>query len=87
MNNIVEFPIADKPITESGLTSLRPTNFTPKHFAISRSHIGDCVEMSQIAAQKVSDAKCNDEGLAFAVFHTHGDAFEPEKALLRSLGG
>jgi hypothetical protein len=34
-------------------------------------HIRDCVEMSKIAAQMMGYARCDDEGLAFAVFHLH----------------
>jgi hypothetical protein len=32
-------------------------------------HIGDCVCMGQIASEIMANAKCDDEKLAFAVFH------------------
>ena len=32
-------------------------------------HIGDCVCMGRIASQSMANAKCDDEKLAFAVFH------------------
>ena len=42
-------------------------------------HIHDCVMMSQVAAEQMCNAACNDEGLSFAVFHLHEMLLNLEK--------
>jgi hypothetical protein len=42
-------------------------------------HIHDCVMMSQVAAQQMGNAACNDDGLSFAVFHLHEMLINLEK--------
>jgi hypothetical protein len=65
MSNIVEFPIADKPITESEIAELHSRAFRDLEPGIC-----DCITMAKIAAQMVfaKDDGTNRE-LVFAVAH------------------
>jgi hypothetical protein len=85
-SNIVEFPTADRPITEGDIDELHAEAFRDiKH------HISDCVTMSRIAAELMDKAKGARKDLSFAVFHLHemllnlekyyGDAWEGGNAL------
>jgi hypothetical protein len=64
MNNIVEFPIADKPITEDEIDELHSEAFRDLE-----GHICDCVHMGELAAELMVRAKGADGKLCFAVFH------------------
>jgi hypothetical protein len=63
MNNIVEFPIADKPITESEVDELHSEAFRDLE-----GHIGDCVCMGELAAQLMANVKTTDEKLCLRCF-------------------
>jgi hypothetical protein len=64
MSSIIEFPIADKPITESEIDKLHGDAFRDLEM-----NLRDCVRMSEIAAEMMSRAKIDDTPLNFAVFH------------------
>ncbi|MEH2521579.1 hypothetical protein V1279_007152 [Bradyrhizobium sp. AZCC 1610] len=62
--NVVEFPIADRPITESQMDKLHSQAFRDLE-----SRICDCVSMAKIAAQAVMNIRTDDRELVFAVAH------------------
>jgi hypothetical protein len=62
MTNIVEFPIADRPITESEIDKLHSQAFRDLEGRLS-----DCESMAKIAAQLMSNATTIDGELVFAV--------------------
>jgi hypothetical protein len=66
MSNIVELPIAVRPITESEIAELHS-----KAFRDLEGGICDCVHMSDIAAQLMSNAHLEEKDMAvgFAVRH------------------
>ncbi len=66
MSSIIEFPIADKPITESEIDKLHGDAFRE----LIETNLRDCVRMSGIAAELMLNAKIEDDSLRFAVFHT-----------------
>jgi hypothetical protein len=63
---MIEFPIADRPITESEIDKLHSEAFRDLE-----SGICDCVHMSGIAAQLMSNTRLEEKDLAvgFAVLH------------------
>ena len=64
---VIEFP-GREPIPEDEVS------YDERHAEAFRDlepHINDCVQMSRIAAQEMGNARCDNEGLAFAVFHTY----------------
>jgi hypothetical protein len=64
-NTIIEFPIADRPITESEIDKLHS-----EAFRNLESDICDCTSMAKIAAQMVIDKDDGtDRELVFAVAH------------------
>ena len=65
MSSIIEFPVADKPITESEIDKLHGDAFRDLEMSLR-----DCVRMSGIAAELILRAKLEDNSLSFAVFHT-----------------
>jgi hypothetical protein len=74
MSNIVEFPIADKPITESEIDKL-----PSEAFRNLEPEICDCTTMAKIAAQFVVNAdNGTNRELVFAVCHVSEmlDAFK-----------
>jgi hypothetical protein len=62
MSNVVEFPIADRPVTESELDKLHSEAFRDLE-----PRICDCVSMAKIAAQSVMEISTDDRELVFAV--------------------
>jgi hypothetical protein len=64
MSNIVDFPVADRPITENEIAKLHSEAFRDLEGQIS-----DCEIMAKIAAQLMSNARSDDDELVFAVFH------------------
>jgi len=66
MSNIVDFSRPDKPTTEDEIDKLHSEAFRDLE-----GHIGDCVTMSSFASERMANIRCDDERLAFAVFHTH----------------
>src|SRR5450755_4938712 len=64
MSSIIEFPIADKPITESEIDKLHGDAFRDLE-----TNLRDCVRMSGIAAELILRATPEDRELAFAVVH------------------
>ncbi len=64
MSSIIEFPIADKPITESEIDKLHGDAFRDLEPSIC-----DCESMAKIAAQIVMNTKTEDRELVFAVAH------------------
>jgi hypothetical protein len=63
-SNIVEFPVADRPITED-----QQNKFHSEAFRDLESRICDCVSMAKIAAQAVMNIRTDDRELVFAVAH------------------
>jgi hypothetical protein len=72
MSNLIEFPIADRPITESEIDKLHS-----RAFRDLEPRICDCVSMAKIAAQGVMNLRTDDREMVFAVAH----AFEMLNAL------
>lgn len=64
MDNIVEFPAADRQITESEIDKLHS-----KAFRDLEPKICDCVSMAKIAADNVMNIRTDDRELVFAVAH------------------
>lgn len=64
MSNIVEFPTADRPITESEIDRLHSEAFRDLEPGIC-----DCESMAKIAAQAVMTIRTDDRELVFAVAH------------------
>ena len=64
MSSIIEFPIADKPITESEIDKLHGDAFRDLDMSIC-----DCESMAKIAAQVAMNTKTEDHELVFAVVH------------------
>jgi transcriptional regulator NrdR family protein len=66
MSNVVEFPLSDRPITESEIDKLHSEAFRDLENGIC-----DCINMSGIAAQLMSNARIGEENanLRFAVLH------------------
>jgi hypothetical protein len=64
MSSIIEFPIADRPITESEIDKLHSEAFRDLEPSIS-----DCESMAKIAAQIAMNTKTEDRELVFAVVH------------------
>jgi len=66
MSNLLEFPLPDRPVTESEIAELHSQAFRDLEGGIS-----DCIHMSGIAAQLMSNARVGEEGdaLGFAVLH------------------
>jgi hypothetical protein len=64
-DNIVDFPAADRPITESEIDKLHSQAFRDLE-----EKICDCVSMAKIAADQIHDFKTEDRELVFAVAHT-----------------
>lgn len=63
--NVVDFPVPDRPITESEIDKLHSAAFRDLE-----DKIGDCVSMAKIAADQIHDHKTEDRELVFAVAHT-----------------
>src|SRR5215471_18802344 len=76
-NNVVEFP-GREPSPE-GYSAEHVDKVHAEAFRDLEGHIHDCVQMSEIAAQKMGNTTCNDEGLVFAVFHLHEMLLKLEK--------
>jgi len=64
-DNIVEFPLPDRPITESDIDKLHSEAFRDLEGPIS-----DCQSMAKIAAQMMCNASTMDGELVFAVCNT-----------------
>jgi hypothetical protein len=64
MSNLIESPIADRPITESEIAKLHSEAFRDLEPGIC-----DCTTMAKIAAQIVLSANTTDRELVFAVAH------------------
>ena len=64
MSNVVEFPAADRPVTEEEIDKLHSEAFRDLE-----SRICDCVSMGKIAAQAVMNLRTDDRELVFAVAH------------------
>jgi hypothetical protein len=66
MSNVVEFPPSDRPVTESEIDK-----FHSEAFRDLENGICDCVNLSGIAAQLMSNARIGEENanLCFAVLH------------------
>jgi hypothetical protein len=73
MSNLIESPIADRPITESEIAKLHSEAFRDLEPGIC-----DCTTMAKIAAQIVLSANTTDRELVFAVAHVSEmlDAFK-----------
>jgi hypothetical protein len=67
MTDVIPFPGAI-PVPEVH-TERDEDEIHAEAFRDLEGHIGDCVCMGQIASQFMANAKCDDEKLAFAVFH------------------
>jgi hypothetical protein len=65
MNNVVDFPIADRPITEAQVDKLHSEAFRDLE-----GRLCDCVHMANIAAQLMCNHATTDGNLAFAVYNT-----------------
>jgi hypothetical protein len=65
MSSIIEFPVADRPITETEIDKLHATAFRDLE-----NKIDDCVSMAKIAADQIYNFKTEDRELVFAVAHT-----------------
>jgi hypothetical protein len=65
MSSIIEFPVADKPITESEIDKLHGDAFRDLEPSIC-----DCESMAKIAVQIAMNTKTDDRELVFAVVHT-----------------
>ena len=63
-DNIVEFPLPDRPITESEIDKLHSEAFRNLEPSIC-----DCESMAKIAAQIAMNTKTEDRELVFAVVH------------------
>jgi hypothetical protein len=64
-SNIVEFPVADRPITEGEISELHA-----KAFRDLEPRICDCVSMAKIAAQEAMSGYSGDNReLVFAIAH------------------
>jgi hypothetical protein len=63
-NNIVDFPVADRPITEAEVDKLHSQAFRDL-----QSRICDCLSMAKIAAQAMMNIRTDDRELVFAVAH------------------
>jgi len=88
MSNVVEFPMADRPITESEID--KPHSEDEIHaeaFRDLEGHIGDCATMAGITSQFMANAQCTDERLAFAVFHLTEMLFNLKKYYLAAYQG
>jgi hypothetical protein len=64
MSNLIEFPLSYRPVTESEIDKLHSEAFRDLE-----SEICDCVEMSGIAAQLMSNMRVEDQRTGFAVLH------------------
>jgi hypothetical protein len=64
MSSIIEFPIADKPITEAEIDKLHGDAFRDLEPSIC-----GCESMAKIAAQIVMNIRTDDRELVFAVAH------------------
>jgi hypothetical protein len=64
MSNVVEFPTADRPVTESEIDKLHSEAFRDLE-----SGICDCTTMAKIAAQMAANKAGIDGELVFAVCH------------------
>jgi hypothetical protein len=64
MSSIIEFPIADKPITESEIDKLHSVAFRDLEGGIA-----DCTTMAKIAAQMVANEAGVSGELVFLVCH------------------
>jgi hypothetical protein len=64
-DNIVDFPLSDRPITEAEVDTLHSQAFRDLE-----SRICDCVSMAKIAADAVMELKTQDRELVFAVAHS-----------------
>jgi hypothetical protein len=65
MSEIVQFPgPSERPIPEGDIDDIHAEAFRDLE-----PHIGDCVCMAQIVAQRMSAVDRGDEELAFSVFH------------------
>ena len=62
--SVIEFPIAERPVTESEIDKLHSEAFRDLE-----SGICDCTTMAKIAAQIVLSANTTDGELVFAVCH------------------
>ena len=62
---ILDFPLVDRPITETELDKLHGEAFRDLE-----DKIGDCVSMAKIAADQIHNFKTEDRELVFAVAHT-----------------
>jgi hypothetical protein len=65
MSSIIEFPVADKPITESEIDKHHDDAFRELE-----TNLRDCARMSGTAAELMLNAKVEDDSSRFAVFHT-----------------
>jgi hypothetical protein len=63
--NIVDFPLSDRPIAETDIEALHAEAFRDLE-----NRLNDCVSMARIAADQIHDFKTDDRELVFAVAHT-----------------
>jgi hypothetical protein len=63
--NVVDFPMADRPITEAETDKLHSAAFRDLE-----GKIADCESMAKIAADQIHNHKTDDRELVFAVAHT-----------------
>ncbi len=66
MSNLLEFPLPDRPVTESEIAELHSRAFRDLEGGIC-----DCATMAHIAAQIVTNEAGIDEDLGFAVAHVY----------------
>ena len=65
MNNIVEFPVSDRPITEDQVDKLHSQAFRDLE-----ARLCDCGYMAHIARELAANAKDADEDMVFAISQT-----------------
>ena len=65
MTNVVDFPVADRPITEAQQDKLHSQAFRDLE-----GRLCDCVRMAHIAGDLAANAKDVDEDMIFAIVHT-----------------
>ena len=63
--NVVDFPLTDRPITETEIDKLHSAAFRDLE-----GGIGDCVSMAKIALDQICELKTENRELVFAVAHT-----------------
>jgi hypothetical protein len=80
MSEVIDFPIVEHEITESEVDNLHSEAFRDLE-----SSLCDCAVMGQIAAQCMSNAKCEDGMLGLFRFSTEQNAPKPEGGVLRQM--